>query len=209
MMRIGIVGAGKIGATVGKLWAEAGHDVRLSSRHREELQPLVAALRGRGSAGTPAEAAAFGDVVMLAVPLKAIPDLVRDLGGVLAGKVVLDTSNAFEHRDGDVAQIASRDPRGSAGWAAAMFPSSRWVKAFNTVYFKTLETEARRNADRVGIPIAGDDPTALEVAAQLVQDAGFEPVVVGSLARGVEFEPNTPVYNTGMTGPELRKKLSA
>jgi predicted dinucleotide-binding enzyme len=85
-----------------------------------------------------------------------------------------------------------------------MFPRSRWVKAFNTVYFKTLESEAHRAGDRVGIPLAGDDRKALETAAGLVRDAGFDPVIVGPLARGREFEPDTRPYNTGMNGPELR-----
>jgi predicted dinucleotide-binding enzyme len=85
-----------------------------------------------------------------------------------------------------------------------MFPDSRWVKAFNTVYFKVLEREAHRNGDRVGIPLASDDPQALDIAADLVRDAGFEPVVVGPLARGKEFEPDTPPYNTGMSARDLR-----
>jgi predicted dinucleotide-binding enzyme len=75
------------------------------------------------------------------------------------------------------------------------------------VYFKTLATEAHRNGDRVGIPLAGDDMQATETAAQLVRDAGFDPVIVGPLARGKEFEPDTPVYNTGMSGRELRNIL--
>jgi predicted dinucleotide-binding enzyme len=203
-MRIGIVGAGMIGSTVAKLWVNAGHEVRLASRHPEELQPLVKKLGQQASAGTPAEAAAFGDVVMLTIPLKAIPDLARDLGTLLRGKVVLDTANAYEKRDGQTARDATGHPRGSAGWAAAMFPGARWVKAFNTVYFKVLETESHREGDRVGIPLAGDDPDALETAARLVRDAGFDPFIVGSLERGKEFEPDTRPYNTGMSGRELR-----
>ena len=85
-----------------------------------------------------------------------------------------------------------------------MFPGSRWVKAFNTVYFKTLETEAHRKGEQVGIPLAGDDRNALETAAVLVRDAGFDPVIVGPLARGKAFEPDTPPYNTGMSGDKLR-----
>ena len=203
-MKIGIIGAGMIGSTLARLWADAGHDVIVASRHPEALQPLVQRIGARASAGTPIEAAAFGKVVMLTVPLKAIPDLAHDLRQELDGKVVLDTGNAYERRDGAAAREASEHPQGSAGWAAAMFSGARWVKAFNTVNFKTLATEAHRDSDRVGISLASDDEAALDTAADLARDAGFDPVIVGPLARGKEFEPNTPMYNTGKSGPELR-----
>ena len=160
------------------------------------------------SAGTVEEAVAFGEVVMITVPLKAMPELSREVGSALKGKIVLDTGNAYEQRDGEAAREAKRHPGGSAAWAAAMFPGVRWVKAFNTVYFKTLESEAHRDGDQVGIPLASDDRSALDIAAQLVRDAGFDPVIAGPLARGKEFEPDTPVYNTGMTGSEVRKALT-
>jgi hypothetical protein len=85
-----------------------------------------------------------------------------------------------------------------------MFPKARWVKAFNTVNFKTLESEAHRDGDRVGIPLSSDDRDAMEVVAALARDAGFDPVPVGALARGKEFEPGTRPYNTGMSGRDLR-----
>ena len=203
-MRIGIVGAGMIGSTLAKLWVDAGHDVRLASRHPENLQALVLALGPRASAGTPEDAAAFGDVVMLTVPLAAVPGLARTLAPLLANKVVLDTGNPYEKRDGDMARQAKQHPHGTAGWAAAMFPGSRWVKAFNTVYFKVLASEAHREGDRVGIPLASDDLAALQTAEMLARDAGLDPVIVGTLDRGKEFEPDTPTYNTGMSGRELR-----
>lgn len=197
-----------IGSTLAKLWVDTGHEVRLASRHPVALQPLVTKLGEQASAGTPAEAVQFGDVVMLTVPLKAIPELARDLGPLLDGKVVLDTGNAYAQRDGDAAREATSHPQGSAGWAATMFPNARWVKAFNTVYYKVLEKEAHRAGDRVGIPLASDDHKAAETAALLVRDAGFDPVIVGGLARGREFEPDTRPYNTGMTGQELRRLFS-
>src|SRR5574342_646527 len=150
-MRIGIVGAGMIGSTLAKLWVDAGHEVRLASRHPDALQPLVGKLR-------------------------ALPELARELTPLLFGKIVIDTSNAYEKRDGEAARTASRHPAGSAGWAADLFPGARFVKAFNTVYFKTLETEAHRSGDRVGIPLASDDREAMTLVAQLVRDAGFDPV---------------------------------
>jgi 8-hydroxy-5-deazaflavin:NADPH oxidoreductase len=203
-MRIGIVGAGMIGSTLTKLWVDAGHEVRLASRHPDDLQPLVARLGKRATAGTAADAATFGEVVMLTVPLRSVPDLARVLGASLVGKIVLDTGNAYEKRDGQAARDATEHPRGSAGWAAAMFPGARWVKALNTVYFKALASEAHRDGDRVGIPLAGDDAQAVETVARLVRDAGFDPVIVGALARGKEFEPDTAPYNTGMSGRDLR-----
>jgi 8-hydroxy-5-deazaflavin:NADPH oxidoreductase len=204
-MRIGIIGAGMIGSTLATLFVDAGHEVRLASRHPQELQPLIEQLGRRASAGTPADAAAYGEVVVLTVPLGAVPELAKALAPLLKGKIVLDTGNAFERRDGATAREAASHPSGSAGWAAAMFPGSRWVKAFNTVYYKTLQHEAHRKGERVGIPLASDDRLALETAQQLVQQAGFEPVVVGALARGKEFEPDTPPYNTGMSGQDLKE----
>jgi predicted dinucleotide-binding enzyme len=197
-----------IGSTLAKLWVDAGHDVRLASRHPERLEPVVHRLGPRASAGTPKEAADYGEVVMLTVPLAAMPELAHDLADLMVGKVVLDTSNAYERRDGATAREAARHPQGSAGWAAAMFPEARWVKAFNTVYFKVLEREAHRPGEKVGIPLAGDDPDALETAAGLVRDAGFDPVTIGPLTFGKEFEPGTRSYNTGMSGRALRSLFS-
>src|SRR4029450_12526005 len=118
-MRIGIIGAGMIGSTLAQLWVDAGHEVRLASRHPEQLRELVARLGKLASAGTPLDAAGFGDVAMLTVPLKAVPDLAVDVRSSLSGKVVLDTGNAYERRDGDIALRASEHLAGSAGWAAA------------------------------------------------------------------------------------------
>ena len=208
-MRIGIIGSGMIGSTLAALWVNAGHDVRLASRHPEGLKPLIDKLGVRATAGTPADAAQFGTIVLLAVPVKAIPSLAADLGNALAGKVVLDAGNAYEQRDGQAARDATTHPHGSASWAATQFPGSRWVKAFNTVHFKLLASDAHRQGDRVGIPLASDDPEALEEAAQLVRDAGFDPVIVGGLEIGKEFEPGTRPYNTGMSGPELQRLFGA
>jgi predicted dinucleotide-binding enzyme len=208
-MRIGIIGAGMIGSTVARLWADAGHDVRLASRHPDELKTLADGIGPRASVGTPADAAAFGDVVMITIPLHATAGLANDVGRLLAGKIVMDTGNTYEKRDGDAAHQAAAHAGGSAAWAAAMFPGARWVKAFNTVYFKVLAEEAHRAGDRVGIPLASDDADAMNVVAGLVRDAGFDPVLVGPLARGRDFEPGTAVYNTGMSGPAVRKALAA
>src|SRR4051794_24575918 len=145
-MKIGIIGAGMIGSTVGKLWVDAGHEVRFASRHPEELAPLVASLGERASTGTPAEAAAFGDVVMVTIPLVALPQLARDVS--LANKVVLDTSNAYERRDGDAAGEATKHaqnpPRGGGGGV----PPARWGGGVKTGCFKKPGNTGRRGGGR-------------------------------------------------------------
>jgi 8-hydroxy-5-deazaflavin:NADPH oxidoreductase len=206
-MRIGILGAGMIGGTLGPLWVKAGHQVRFGTRHPEKLQPLVEGLGPGASSGTAAEAAAFGEVVLLAVPLAALPELASELSALLAGKVVLDALNPYVNRDGALAQAAVANGQGSALWTASHLPGAKVVKAFNTVYFKVLESQAHRAGDRVGIPLAADDDEARDVAARLVRDAGFDPVAVGGLAASARFDVGTPVYNTGMSGTEVRQAL--
>ena len=157
-MKIGIVGAGMIGGTLGRLWHRAGHEVRYGARDPGKLDALVRELGERASAGTPESAAAFGEVVLLAVPLAATVELGRVIASHIGGKVVLDAGNAYAQRDGAAADAAMRHAAGSSGWVAAHLPGARVVKAFNTVYYKTLASEAGRGDDRVGIPLAGDAP---------------------------------------------------
>ncbi len=142
--------------------------------------------------------------MVLTVPLKAIPDLSRDLSPLLPVKIVIDTRNAYERRDGALSAEATRHPDGSAG-AAAMLPNARWVKAFNTVYVAVLDSEAPRDGELLGIPLASDDRDAINVVAQLARDAGFDPVAVGPLNRWKEFEPGSRPYNSGS---DLRTILS-
>jgi predicted dinucleotide-binding enzyme len=204
-LKIGIIGTGQIGGTLARLWVAAGHEVLLSSRHPDELKPLAKQLGSRARIGTPREAAAFGDVVLVSVPYKALPELGRDLKAELAGKIVLDTCNPYPERDGDMANGARLKGTGVAD--PEFLPGTRLVRAFNAIYADNLGLEAHRKPPLVGIPLAGDDPEALRVAQRLVTDAGFDPVVVGSLARAREFDVGTPVYTRLLTGAELRKAL--
>jgi len=204
-LRIGIVGAGRIGGGLAALWVEAGHEVLVSSRHPDQLAPLCQELGPRCKAGTPAEAAAFGEVVLVSVPYGALPQVGRDLAKTLAGKVVLDTGNPYPERDGEMAVEARRKGTGVA--SAELLPGVRLVRAFNAINWKSLRSEAHRGGERVAIPLAGDDPKALAVAERLVRDAGFEPVVVGPLAKARLFDFGTPVYTKLLTAKELREKL--
>ncbi len=206
-MRIGILGAGMIGGTLGTLWHDAGHEVCFATRHPEKLHDLVTRLGPRASTDTIEAAASFGPVVLWAVPLVATPELGQRLAGLLKDKVVLDTANPYPARDGAIAQEVIASGHGTGVWTAGHLPMAKVVRAFNTVFFKTLQKEAHRLGDRLGIPLAGDDAEAVQVAAQLAVDAGFAPVVVGGLERGREFEPGTAVYNTGMSASALRRAL--
>ena len=206
-MNIGVIGAGNIGGTVGVLWAKAGHLIRFASRHPESLGPLIAEAGPNASPGSPEEAARFGEVVFCSVPYGAWPSLAPALAPLLSGKVVLDSANPYPGRDGDFARGAIAAGEGAGVPVARLLPGARLVRAFNSVYFKTLATEAHRAVDRVGIPLAGDDAAALDLAARLVRDAGFEPVVVGPLASARLFDPGMPVYNTGMSGADLARAL--
>lgn len=204
-LKIGIIGTGQIGGALARLWVAAGHEVLMSSRHPDELKPLAKELGPRARVGTPREAAAFGDVVLVSVPYKALPELGRDLKAELAGKIVLDTCNPYPERDGDMA-IAAR-LKGTGVADPEFLPGTRLVRAFNAIYADNLPLEAHRKPPLVGIPIAGDAPEALKIAQRLVTDAGFDPVVVGGLARAREFDVGTPVYTKLMTAAELRKAL--
>jgi 8-hydroxy-5-deazaflavin:NADPH oxidoreductase len=204
-MKIGIIGAGKIGGTLAKLWVNAGHEVLISSRHPDELKPLAQSLGSKAHVGTPREAAMFGDVVLISIPYGALPQVGKDLASVLAGKVVLDTGNPYPERDGDMAVEARRKGTGVA--SAEYLPGVRLVRAFNAINYKSLQSEAHRAGELVAIPLAGDDSHALAVASQLVKDAGFEPVLVGPLSSARLFDFGTPVYVQLLTAKELRQRL--
>ena len=204
-MKIGIIGAGNIGGALAKHWVAAGHEVLLSSRHPEQLKPLADRLGPKARVGTPKEAASFGDVVLISVPYKALPELGRDLKAELAGKIVLDTCNPYPGRDGDMANEARKKGTGVA--SPAFLPGTRLVRAFNAINAGSLVSEARRKPPLIGIPLAGDDAEALKVAQRLVSDAGFDPVVVGGLARAKDFDVGAAVYTKLLTAAELRKAL--
>jgi predicted dinucleotide-binding enzyme len=204
-LKIGIIGTGKIGGALARHWASAGYDVFVSSRHPEELQSLVAQIGPHARAGTPREAAAFGTVILVSVPYSAMPQIGEDLRAELAGKVILDTSNPVTARDGDMAIEAQKK---GAGIATAQFlHSSRVVRAFNCIPAASLANAANRAPERLAIPIGGDDPEALRIAQKLVRDAGFDPVVVGSLAQTRQFDLGQPLATGQLTAAEYRKKM--
>ncbi len=203
-LKIGIVGSGRVGGTLGRLWAKAGHQVMFSSLDLEQDKALAASVGANARAGTSREAAAFGDVVLISVPYGALPQVGKDLADLIKGKTVIDTCNPFPARDGEIANWAREKGAGLA--SAELLRGARVVRAFNAVGYARLP-EAAQRAQRTGMPIAGDDAEAIVVASRLVLDIGYEPVLVGSLAMGRHLVPGTPL--AGEQTPEQIRKIAA
>jgi len=204
-LKIGIIGTGKIGGALARHWVKAGHEVFVSSRHPEELQGLVKELGSRAHAGTPKEAAAFGSVVLVSVPYGAMPQLGEDLRAELAGKVIIDTSNPVSPRDGD---RAPEWPKKGAGVSTAeLLHNNRVVRAFNCIPADSLKNNGNRQPERIAIPIGGDDKAALGIAERLIRDAGFDPVVVGSLADTRKFDLGQPLAQGSLTAAQLKARI--
>lgn len=204
-MRIGIIGSGQMGGAVGLQWAASGHEILFSSRHPEELTDLVEQAGPLARAGLPDEAATFGEVVLIAVPYGALPQVGEDYAPLMQGKIVIDCGNPRADRDGPMADDAIA--RGTGVASAEYLPGVRLVRAFNALSASAMVNEAHRDGERMGIPVAGDDMEAVATVVRLVEDAGFDPVVVGGLARAKEFDRGTPVYVKGMTAAQLREGL--
>ncbi len=202
--KIGIVGSGRVGSAIGSAWIKAGHEVMFSSRHLEDDKALAAKLGPNARAGTPREAAAFGEVVMVSVPYRALPDVGKAIAGEIKGKVVIDTCNPFPSRDGDIANWAREKGAGLA--SAELLPGARLVRAFNAIGAARMG-QAHEEPGRVGMPIAGDDPQAIAIASRLIRDVGYEPVLVGGLAKGRHLMPGTAL--AGEHSPEELRRIAA
>jgi predicted dinucleotide-binding enzyme len=207
-MRIGIIGAGNIGGTIGALWARAGHEVVLSnSRGPESLADLIESIGANARAATVDEAAEFGEVVLLAVPWRRqealpSPDLVR-------GKIVIDATNAYAEGGG----VADLGDSTSSEETAKRLPGARLVKAFNTMYWERLRDQGHPDAppdDRLAVFVAGDDLEAKRIVAGLINEIGFTAVDTGLLREGGRSQqPGSPIYNVPISGSEARKMIEA
>jgi predicted dinucleotide-binding enzyme len=203
--KIGIIGSGQQGGAIGVNWAQAGHEVLFSSRHPEELKDLVAKAGPKARAGTPQEAASFGEVVLIAVPYGALPQVGKDYAALMKGKVVIELGNPREDRDGPMANDALKKGTGMA--SAEYLPGVRLFRALNALSAAQVRNDAFRPGERLGVPVAGDDKAGVGIVTELVFDAGFDPVYVGPLARAKEFDRNTAVYVKGMTAKQIRETL--
>ena len=187
-LKIGIIGSGHVGSALGRVWAKAGHEVMFSSRNLESDKKLAAEVGTNASAGTPQEAAAFGQIILLAVPYSAFPDLTKSIGHSLQGKVVINASNPFPQRDGEIASQARE--QGAGLFDEHLLPGAFIVRAFNAV--PAAHMDSTQDPGKTGMPIAGDKK-ALEIASRLIRETGFEPVVVGGPDMGKYLMPGTPL----------------
>jgi predicted dinucleotide-binding enzyme len=138
----------------------------------------------------------------------AFAELDAGTKGALKGKIVIDTSNPYPERDGKIAEEARKEPGGMGVFVARLLPGARIVRAFNTVYFEDLKRTTKKGGEKIGIPIAGDDPEGLKAAEELVKRAGLDPVVVGNLSTSKLFDVGTAVYATSAPAREIREKLN-
>jgi predicted dinucleotide-binding enzyme len=163
----------------------------------------VKELGPKAHAGTPKQAAAFGEVILVSIPYGGMPQLGNDLRAELAGKVILDTSNPVTGRDG--AEAAEWQKQGAGVSTAELLHNNRVVRAFNCIPAASLANDANRTPARLAIPIGGDDAQAIAVAQRLIGDAGFDSVVIGSLAKTREFDLGQPLAKGNLTAADLRK----
>ena len=206
-MILGIIGAGQIGSTLGRLWVGAKHTIVFGTTKPEKHDALVRELAPRASSRPVHEAVAQSDVVLIATPFYAWPALAAEIQPFLGAKPVIDATNFDIDRDGDIGRRASEHRRGTVGVIEALIPAAHLVKAFNTMQAGFLAKEANRAADRYAVPIAGDDADSVHVVSRLVEDAGFDAVIVGPAARAKDFDRGTPVWNRPLPARELAALL--
>jgi len=205
--KIGIVGSGNIGGNLGVMLARAGYEIFFSSRHPDLLKNLVRFAGPKARAGSATDAVAFGDVIILSLPLKAVPELDSEIRKALKGKIVIDTSNPYPERDGAIAKEARKEPGGMGTFVARLLPGARIVRAFNSVYYEDLKRTVNKRGEKIGIPIASDDEEGLNVAGELAERVGLEPVVVGGLSTSKLFDVGTAVYATSASANAIREKI--
>jgi predicted dinucleotide-binding enzyme len=204
-MKIGFIGSGNVGGTLGEIWLKAGHQVMFSARTAAGVKAQTDRLPGaRG--GTPAEAIAFADVVVIAVPFGVWPDIARDYGAALRDKIVFETTNPSAPRDGE-ALTAAALAKGTGTAVAEYLPGVKIVRGFNAFGAVSMAREAFRPGAKVGIPLAANDPAAMAVGVRLVRDAGFDPIEVGDLASASRFELRSPAAGV-KTAAEIRAVLN-
>ncbi len=207
-MKIGVIGSGNIGGTLGTHWAKAGHKVLFSSRHPEELKDIVRNAGGNSKAVSVKDAfEANADVYLLAVPFNAIDRLAEVYAGEYGDKVIIDATNPYPERDGEMAQEVRDSNRNASEYTAMKFNTAKTAKAFNTIYANDLKERAFRDTNKLAIPYAAQDEQSKQTTGKLIADIGFEPVYVGDLTKTHIMDPDQKVYAKSVSRKELEDML--
>ena len=209
-MKIGVIGAGNIGASAAKLFVKAGHEIAIAnSRGAETLKDLIAQLGENARAASIEDAAKFGEVVFVSIPFGNYQTLPADS---FDGKIVIDSNNYYPERDGNFTELDD-DNKTSSEMLAEHLKGAKIVKGFNTIWFEHLKTQGDTSLpidERRAIFIAGDDAEAKKKVAGLIEEIGFAPVDTGDLRDGgLTQQPDTAIYNRNLTGSEAQAVLSA
>jgi hypothetical protein len=204
-MKIGIIGSGNIGGNLGKHWAKAGHEVLFSSRHPKELGSLVKEAGENAKAVTVTEAfEANADVYLLAMPFKAIDKISELYAGEYGNKVIIDATNPYPERDGEMAQEVRDANYSATEYTAMKFSTALTAKAFNTIKAEHLKKRAFKETNKLAIPFAAQDDISRDVTKRLIQDIGFDPVYVGTLNATKIMDPEQKIYGKSTSAAELR-----
>ena len=204
-MKIGILGAGNIGGAVGQLLAEAGYPIMLSARDVGPVKAVADKIGHGALAGDEKQAAAWGEVIVMAVPWGALPQVGKDLAAELKGKIVIDTCNPREGRD---ALAKDGLEKGTGITDPTYLPGTRLVRGFNALSAGLLLPNRNHPGALIAVPLASDDKAAMAVVAGIVRDTGFEPVEVGNLSKAKSFDQGTPDYKTTLTAAQMKKQLA-
>ncbi|WP_311407758.1 NADPH-dependent F420 reductase [Liquorilactobacillus uvarum] len=191
-MKIGFIGGGHVAQVLAKLFIKKGHTVVLTNKHGlEKLKPVLERLGPQAQAGNLAEVARQ-DLIVLAVPYKAVFEIDSQL---LKGKDVVDATNYFPHRDGDIEKLREHQSATSE-LVAEHFKGAIIVKAFNSIPVADLARLAapEENVQKIALPLAGNDSRLKEKVAGLIDQIGFVPYDVGNLADSRKMQSDTPVF---------------
>ena len=186
IIKIGTIGTGRMAGNLGKLWAATGHQIFFGSRDPQKAKSLAGSIGSNADGGTPAEAIAFGEVILLAVPWTAAEETLKALGP-FEGKILIDMTNPVKPSEAGM-QLALDSATSAAEQIAGWASDARVVKAFNTIYFENLE-KPQFGAEQASSFFCGDDDQAKAVVAQLSRDIGFDPVDSGPLTNARLLEP--------------------
>jgi len=207
-MKIGVIGSGNIGGNLGKHWAKAGHEVLFTSRHPEQLNQLVQEAGGTSKAVSLDEAwEANADVYLLAVPFKAIDKLSELYAGEYGNKIIIDATNPYPERDGEMAQEVRDSNRNASEYTAMKFGTAKTAKAFNTIYAEHLKDRAFLNTDKLAIPFAAQDEESKKITQQLIEDIGFDAVYVGGLEDTKIMDPEQKIYGKSTNRAHLEEMI--